>query len=443
MLADNVGYGELGCYGGGPLRGAPTPRLDALAAQGMRLTNMNMESQCTPSRSALMTGRFAIRSGTTQVITPTAAAGLVQWEVTLAELLAAKGYATGHFGKWHLGNREGRFPSDQGFDEWWGIIDSHTSVMWASTPGFDPTTLPRPHLLEGKRGQPSKRLGFYDMEQRRLFDEEAVRRTITFMRNNVAADRPFFAYVPLGFAHFPVLPHPEFSGRTGNGDFADALVEFDYRVGQLLGAVTELDIECDTVFILTSDNGAEETVPWRGWTGPWGGSYFTAMEGCLRVPLIARWPGYIEAGSVSNEIVHAVDLFATVAQIAGAEIPGDRAIDGVNQLDFFLGKQAHSNREGFPIYVADTLHAVKWRHWKMHFVWQEYMYDSPLALPLPRVFNLFEDPRERNDIYLPAHSWVRIPVQRMLDKMNASLRAEPPVPTGAADPYLPPRAPQD
>ena len=132
MLADNLGYGELGVYGGGILRGAPTPRIDRLASEGMRLLNFNVEAQCTPSRSALMTGRFAIRSGTYQVPSGGAPEGLTQWEITIAELLAARGYATGTWGKWHLGSTEARFPTHQGFDEWYGIPRSYTEALWPS-----------------------------------------------------------------------------------------------------------------------------------------------------------------------------------------------------------------------------------------------------------------------------------------------------------------------
>src|SRR4051794_41544437 len=133
MLADNLGYGELGTYGGGILRGAPTPRIDALAGEGLRLLNFNVEAQCTPSRSALMTGRFSIRSGTMRVNRGGAPYGLTRWEMTLAKLLSQRGYATGHFGKWHLGNAEGRYPNDQGFDEWYGIPNSTSVSPWTAS----------------------------------------------------------------------------------------------------------------------------------------------------------------------------------------------------------------------------------------------------------------------------------------------------------------------
>src|SRR5881628_721100 len=146
IFADNLGYGELGCYGGGILRGAPTPRIDKLAAEGMRLLNFNVEPQCTPSRSALLTGRHPIRSGTHSVPREGRLYGLVQWEITTAKLLSKQGYATGIFGKWHLGDSEGRYPTDQGFDEWYGIPNSSDESFWAQQPYFDKTVARLPHV---------------------------------------------------------------------------------------------------------------------------------------------------------------------------------------------------------------------------------------------------------------------------------------------------------
>jgi arylsulfatase len=436
IMADNLGYGEPGCYGGGILRGASTPRIDKLAGQGLRLLNYSVESQCTPSRSAILTGRFAVRSGTTRVPRGGLPYGLTQWEITLAELLSALGYATGHFGKWHLGDIQGRYPSDQGFDEWYGIPNSTSVSPWTSSLGFDPKVAPVPHTMEGRKGQASRKLEVYDLKQRRLIETEITRRSIDFMKRSVSSGKPFYAYVPFTQVHYPTLPHPDFAGKTGNGDFADSLAEMDHHVGQLLDAVRELGIEDNTIVVFTSDNGPEEMLPWRGWAGPWSGSYFTAMEGSLRVPFILRWPGRVPEGRVSNEIVHAVDTFTTFARLAGGEIPRDRLIDGVDQSDFFLGKQDKSNREGFPCYVGDTLHAAKWRNWKAHFVWQEYMFDPPQKLSNPRLHNLLEDPRERHSV-ASMNTWVYNPIMKIVTDFQESLKREPPIPPGTPDPYEP------
>ncbi len=152
---DNLGYGEVGCYGGGVLRGAPTPNIDRLAREGTKLLNFNVEPQCTPSRSCVMTGRHSIRSGTHSVPLTGGPYGLVQWEETIAKTLSKKGYATGHFGKWHLGNVPGRFPTEQGFDEWYGIPDTTDETLWPTQPGFDPTLVHPAHIYEGEKGSPS------------------------------------------------------------------------------------------------------------------------------------------------------------------------------------------------------------------------------------------------------------------------------------------------
>lgn len=438
MMADNLGYGEVGCYGGGILRGAATPRIDALAGQGLRLLNYNVESQCTPSRSALLTGRFAIRSGTMRVPRGEAAYGLTQWEITLAELLAQQGYASGHFGKWHLGDQPGRYPTDQGFDEWYGIPNSTSVSPWTSAVGFDPAVAPTPHILEGRKGQPTRKVEPYDLRTRRLIDTEVTRRAVDFIRRHSQAGRPFFCYVPFTLVHYPTLPHRDFAGKTGNGDWADALAEMDHHVGQIVDAVEQSGLSDNTLVVFTSDNGPEEGHIYGGWAGPWSGSYFTALEGSLRVPFILRWPGQAPAGRVSNEIVHEVDVFTSFAAIAGASPPQDRIIDGVDQRDFFLGIQEKSNREGFVCYVADTLHAVKWRNWKVHYVWQEYKYDPPQKLPLPRIHYLIDDPRERHDI-VSMNTWVYVPTNKIRDEFEASLRREPPIAAGTPDPYNPQR----
>lgn len=438
LMADNLGYGEPGCYGGGILRGAATPRIDRLAGEGLRLLNFNVEAQCTPSRSALLTGRFAMRSGTMRVPRGGAPYGLTQWEITLAELLSAQGYATAHFGKWHLGDSEGRYPNNQGFDEWYGIPNSTSVSPWTSATGFDPAVAPVPHVLEGRKGEKTREREVYDLRMRRLIDTEITRRTIDFMQRNVSSRRPFYAYVPFTLVHYPTLAHPDFAGKTGHGEFADSLAEMDHHVGEILDALQNLGIAQNTLVIFTSDNGPEEMLPWRGWAGPWSGSYFTAMEGSLRVPFILRWPGKVSAGRVSNEIVHEVDTYTTLARIAGADVPKDRIVDGVDQTEFFLGKQEKSNREGFPCYVGDSLHAVKWRNWKAHFVWQEFMFDAPQRLPNFRLHNLIEDPKERNSV-ASMNTWVYYPIMKIADEFQASLTKEPPIPPGTLDPYTPPK----
>lgn len=434
LLADNLGWGELGCYGGGVLRGAPTPRIDKLASEGLRFLNFNVESDCVPTRSALMTGRHPIRTGALQSIPAGLPQGIIPWEITIGQLLSARGYATGIFGKWHLGDREGRYPKDRGFDEWYGIPRTTNETMFAGAAGFDPSVVELPYVMEGRRGEPARNVEPYDLEMRRRIDAELVRRTIDFMRRQVEAKRPFFAYVPLTQLHFPTLPHRDFEGRTGVGDFADAMVEMDHRVGEVLDEIDAHGIGQTTIVLFGSDNGPEFRRPWRGTAGIWTGTYHTAMEGSLRVPFILRWKGQVEESRITNEIVHIVDLFPTLARLAGAPLPADRPIDGVDQLDFFLGKQEKSNREGFVYYIKNELRAVKWRDWKMHFIWEVEPNEGPIKLETPYIFNLLRDPKEQTNV-ATEENWVRGPMLRLLAGFQKSLAANPPIPPGVPDDY--------
>ena len=436
VLADNLGWGELGCYGGGVLRGAPTPRIDQLAAEGLRLTNFNVESDCVPTRSALMTGRHPIRTGAIQAVPAGLPQGLIPWEITLAQLLSARGYATACYGKWHLGDREGRYPKDRGFDEWYGIPRTTNESMFTSSPGYDPQIVPLPYVMEGRKGRRAKDVAVYDLQMRRRIDSDLAARTRDFMRRTVKAKKPFFAYVPLTQLHYPTISHRAFSGKTGAGDFADSMAEMDYRVGQILDEMDSLKITGDSLVIFASDNGPEFRRPWRGTAGPWSGTYHTSMEGALRAPFMIRWPGHVPAGRVSNEIVHVTDLYATLARVVGARLPADRPIDGVDQLDFFRGKQPKSNREGFVYYIKQELRAAKWRNWKMHFVWEPEPNAGPNHLESPFLFNLIQDPREETDVHTAA-SWARTPIRRMVHAFQESLKQHPPIPPGAPDNYVP------
>jgi len=436
ILADNLGWGELGCYGGGALRGAPTPRIDALAQEGLKFLNFNVESDCVPTRSALMTGRHPIRTGALQSVPAGLPQGLIPWEMTLGQLIGGKGYATACFGKWHLGDKEGRYPKDRGFDEWYGIPRTTNESMFSASPGFDPEVVPLPYVMEGVKGQPAKNVHVYDLEARRKIDSELAAKTIDFMTRQAAAKKPFFAYVPLTHLHYPTLPHRDFAGRTGAGDFADSMHEMDHRVGQILDAVDALGLRDNTLFLFGSDNGPEFRQPWRGTAGPWSGTYHTAMEGALRVPFMLRWPGKVAPGGVTNEIVHITDLYTTLARVVGAELPADRVIDGVDQLDFFTGKQPKSNREGFVYYIKQELRAAKWRDWKMHIVLEREPNAGANHLETPYVFNLTRDPKEEFDVG-NEFSWVRTPLRRMIHAFQESLKANPPIPPGAPDNYLP------
>jgi arylsulfatase len=243
--------------------------------------------------------------------------------------------------------------------------------------------------------------------------------------------------------HFPSLPHPDFAGKTGHGDYADMLVQTDAYIGQMVEAVEQLGIAHDTIVIVTADNGVEDPQngagQYTGWTGPWMGTYFTAMEGGLRTPFIMRWPGRVPAGAVNNQIVHIADVFPTIASFAGAQVPSDRAIDGINMGDFFLGKRPVSGREGFPVYVADDLRAFKWRNFKVHLAWQPTKYDPVVRYSTTsKVVDLTRDPREERSVAEPSNRWVEFPISKMMADFMATTKRYPNIPVGAPDDYQPP-----
>ena len=446
VFMDNFGWGEPGFNGGGIIRGAATPELDKLADEGLRLTNFNVEVQCTPSRSAIMTGRYAIRSGNGTVPLGEGVYGLVQWEVTMAEMLSEAGYTTGMYGKWHLGRTPGRFPTDQGFDEWYGVPNSTDESVYSSLDGFSESGVAETYVMAGKKGEVPEKVRPYRLDYRPLIDRDLTDRAINFMKQQAQAEKPFFVYLPYTATHFPTMPHPDFEGKSGKGLWGDILMQIDSYVGELLDTIDDLGISNNTIFIFTADNGPEalssgETsltveTAMHGSAGPWRSTLFTGYEGALRVPFVIRWPEKIEAGRESDEIVHEMDLFPTLAKIAGGSVPKDRAIDGINMSNFLLGQTEKSGRDGFVVYMGNDIFAVKWRDWKLHFKEQTGWNGALREYTMPRVYNLLNDPQERDNILFP-HTWVTKAGLPQLEEHVVSLKEYPPIPAGAPDPYKP------
>ena len=258
VFMDNFGYGELGVYGGGITRGGATPRIDTLASEGLRLTNFNVEVQCTPSRSALMTGRYAIRSGTATVPITTGLYGLTQWEVTIAESLSEAGYVTGMFGKWHLGHTEGRYPTDQGFDEWYGIPNSTDESLWPDQAQFNsvvkenlsPFAVPA-YVYSGRRDQEPQKVKVYDSKVRPEIDGEITDRAIDFMQRQAKGKKPFFAYIPTNAPHDPLHDIPQASyEKYRTRDFSPVLgsqTRFADRVARIFAMIDNIDQNLDRI----------------------------------------------------------------------------------------------------------------------------------------------------------------------------------------------------
>ena len=410
VLVDNVGWGQFGVYGGT----VPTPRIDKLASEGIRFNNYNVEVQCTPSRSAIHTGRHPVRSGTYTVPFPgQGKAGLAPWEYTIAKLLADDGYATALFGKWHLGNTQGRLPNDMGYDEWWGIMNSWDETGYSAWPLFKETGYPVPMIWEGKKGQESKPIMPLDLKVRPIVDEKyIVPKTIEYIKRNAAAKKPFFVYMGYSEIHEPIIPNPNYADKSSaiSGYLTGVIEEMDFRIGQILDAVKEAGIEDNTIFIFSSDNATGGATPQAGGAqnGPWRGNFFnTPFEGSMRVPAIVRWPGKVPAGVVTEEMFAAVDWLPTVAGMVGASrlVPKDRPIDGIDASAFMLGKSKTTGRDTYMFFGNDgELMSIKWKSIKTVF---RYTVTSPdpaiqsgyIKPQLPMQYDLNSDPHEDFNLF--------------------------------------------
>jgi arylsulfatase A-like enzyme len=443
ILVDNVGWGNFGVYGGT----IPTPRIDKLASEGIRFNNYNVEAQCTPTRSAIMTGRHPVRSGTFTVPFPgQGLSGMAPWEYTLAELLSDAGYATALYGKWHLGEHEGRLPSDQGFDEWWGILNSWDEAGYTAWPLFKESGMAEPMIWEGKKGEPSKPVMPLDLNVRGIVDGDyIIPKTVEYIKRNAAAKKPFFVYVGYSEMHPPMIGNPEFVGKSTErgGLFADIIGEMDYRVGQVLDAIKDAGVDDNTIFILTSDNAgggcAEHVGP--GSNGPWRGNFpNTPFEGSMRVPGMIRWPGKVPAGVVTNEMFAAVDWLPTLAGMANASklLPDDRPIDGVDASAFMLGKSNTTGRDSYMFFGIDgELMSIKWKIYKTIFRYTENTVypaiQSGFIKPqFPMFYDLTSDPHEDNNLLYTGlvNGWMLAPCFKLIGEYQRSVGEYPNVKVG-------------
>jgi len=401
MLADNIGWGDLSCYG----NLNPTPRLDKLASEGIRFTNFNTEAQCTPTRSALMTARMPVRSGTYTVpLGGETPYGLCPWEYTMGDLMSDGGYATAMFGKWHLGRTADRIPTAQGFDEWFGISESSDEAGWTAHPMY-PDSLPRPKIKQAVKGEPYEDVDDWNLETRPLMDEKITDKTIDFIRRKHAEDAPFFAYVAFTNNHPPMIPHPDFVDATNDMHAGPKnMAELDHRAGQILDTLDELGIADDTIVVWASDNGAGATKGESfGSGGFYKGCFGGGWEGSYRVPAMVRWPGKIDAGVVTEEMIAALDWLPTLAGLVGESdrMPTDRPIDGMDMSAFMLGEADTSGRDNYLYMGVDAeIISAKWKTFKVHFRYtDEYSWSAPyIKRQVPMVMSLINDPHEEIDL---------------------------------------------
>jgi arylsulfatase len=424
ILGDNVGFGDLGPYGGGELRGSPTPRFDQLAQEGLRLTQFLVEPGCTPSRSALMTGQYSIRNGLSLVLVPGTPNSLSANAVTMGELFKSAGYSTAIFGKWHLGKDPQSLPTAHGFDEFYGISPDST---WNDSTYVDTIemthsfSVPRdvalakgPQIYEAVAGGPLRVVKPFTPEVRAEIDNELLDKSIDFMKRQVAADTPFFLYLPFSMGHIPNLPSKEFLGKSRIGNYGDKLMEGDFHVGQVLDAFKELGIDDNTILVFASDNGpsgeafreyGNQGTPDMGSPGPFRGELGEVTEGSIRTCCFIRWPGHVKANTTSYAMFSIMDFFPTFAAIIGAKAPTDRPIDGVDQSDVLLGKSQTGNRENLLSFVGGQLMAARWKQWRLYFtdVYPTgigpqrqpgiFSASAPMA-GYPKAYNIEMDPHE-------------------------------------------------
>ncbi|MFQ5808025.1 MAG: sulfatase [Armatimonadota bacterium] len=373
IFADDAGYGDLSCYGSGTIK---TPHLDRLATEGVRLTDFYVcASVCTPSRAGLLTGRYQIRSGLTRVLFPRDETGILDYEVTLAEGLKSAGYATCCIGKWHLGHLPQFRPTQHGFDQYLGILYSN----------------------DMDKGKPP----LYRNDE--IVEEPADQATLTERYTQEAIefitahqDEPFFVYLPHTMPHVPLYVSERFAGRSAGGIYGDVIECIDWGVGQIADALDRLGLADNTLLIFTSDNG-----PWLskkehgGSAGPLRDGKFSAYEGGVREPFIARWPGQIPAGSVCRQPAISLDLYTTCLRLAGVEPPRDRPVDGRNILPLLKGA-GRSPHDILCFYVGNQLHAVRSGRWKLHV--RKRGAKDPAEAGLPELYDLRTDIGETTNV---------------------------------------------
>lgn len=418
-----------------------TPHIDKLASEGIRFNSYYVEAQCTPSRSAILTGRQSVRSGTYTVPLPgTGPYGLSPWEYTLPKLLSDAGYATALYGKWHLGEVPGRLPSDMGFDEWWGIKDSWDEAGYTSYPLFKESGMEPPMIWEGRKGELSRPVMPLDLNVRPIVDERyIIPKTIEFIKREAAAKKPFFVYVGYSELHPPAIPNPAFAGKSTErgGDYADLIAEMDVRIGQVLDAIKEAGVEDNTMVIVSSDNGMGRLVAGQGGSsGPWRGDFFTPpFEGSMRTLAMVRWPGKVPAGVVTQQILSAHDWLPTLAGVVGRPdlVPKDRPIDGVDASAFLLGKSDTTGRDNYMFFGPDgEMMSVRWKIFKNIFRYSEGL-DKPIVKPqFPMTYDLSSDPHEDWNLFNTrlTNGWVFAPVFRLIGAYEESLRTYPNIKPG-------------
>jgi arylsulfatase len=470
IFPDDVGLSNISTYGKGVM-GYTTPNIDRIGREGVVFTDHYAQPSCTAGRASLITGQYPIRSGLTTVGRPGAPLGLQKATPTLAEVLKPQGYATGQFGKNHLGDRNEHLPTAHGFDEFFGNLyhlnteEEPEQEDYPKDPEFrkkfgtrgvlktratsvdDATTDPR----FGRVGkQTIEDTGPLTRKRMETIDEEIIAASTDFMKRAQSANKPFFVWLNTSRMHMFTHLKPEnrylaAKHTTEHDLYGSGLIEHDMQIGQLLKDMEAMGVLENTIIVYSSDNGPEHSARMHGGTTPFRGEKMTGYEGGLRVPMMVRWPGKIPSGRVLNGIQAHMDIFTTLSAAAGvpdvaAKMRTERKqyLDGVNNLDYWMGKKADSARDHFFYYAESQLVAVRYKQWKLHFATRQDYYAPWVTESFPVIFNLRADPYESWDSQadrsgtLQRKQWLNEPVQELIGEHVKSLKEFPPVQKAAS-----------
>ena len=439
LLVDDMGYGDPGAFGGGALVGAATPNIDRLAREGLKLTSTYSQPTCTPTRSAILTGRLPVRTGLTRPILAGDKLKTNPWEgeTSLPKLLSDAGYTTVLTGKWHVGEAVGMRPHDIGFDEYYGYYEAEKEISQGVDKRRYPDLVLNPErskmlkdtgssdaLIHGFKGGKTEEISHIEsIEQMAEADMGLAKFTVEKIAELAKAGKPFFLEHAFMKVHCDNFAAKAFEGKSGSKyPYKDAVVEVDAHIGEIVKALDDAGVLDDTLVIVTSDNGPQmDAWPDAGYT-PFKGSKASTWEGGVRVPGIAYWRGMIQPGRESDELFDLMDLYNTSADLGGVidKLPQDRYIDGIDQTSFLLAEDGHSKREKVYMWAESDLMAMRMWEYKIHFKVFEYhtqWLDIDMSTKAefglaPWLFNLYIDPKEQ------------YPVGHRMNAFLASMAAE-------------------
>jgi arylsulfatase A len=379
IYADDLGYGDLGCYGSSN----ETPNLDRMAREGARFTQFySANPVCSPSRAALLTGRYPTRVGVPRVLFPYDKTGLGEGETTIAQMLKAKNYKTACIGKWHLGHLPPYLPTFKGFDQYFGIPYSND---------MNPRVLMR--AVDDRVEQVEEQATLETLTPR--YTEEALR----FIEQSKGS--PFFLYMPHTYPHIPLGASTRFRGKSPNGIYGDVMAELDWSVGEILSTLRKNGLDQNTLVLFSSDNG-----PWhQGSPGRLRGRKGSTLEGGVRVPLLARFPRRIPAGKTCTGVAGTIDILPTIAKLCGVSLPA-KPVDGIDIWPLLSGEEKSIEREALLYFDGWHLQCARWGKWKLHFSRHNVMVYNPapaggrqnLPLPARELYNLERDAEESYDV---------------------------------------------